>query len=106
MTSGFITPGETAEESAIREAKEELGIDLKTLEYAGTYWYAEREQLMHGFIAFSPKCVLKISSEVDSADWIPSQSVPDMIFPDSPGNAAFAVYKYYERKKAKERAKK
>ena len=31
LTSGFITPGETAEQCAVREVKEELGIDIQNL---------------------------------------------------------------------------
>lgn len=52
FNSGYITPGETAEESAIREVKEELGLEIQSMEYAGIYWFAEREQLMRytGFI--------------------------------------------------------
>ena len=105
FTSGYITPGETAEEAAIREVKEELGIDIKAPEYAGTYWFSKREQLMHGFIAFSPKSELKLSCEVDSAAWMPSQDVLGMIFPDSPGNAAFGIYKYYENQKCRKEMK-
>jgi len=33
FVSGYITPGETAEETAIREVKEELGLNIEKLEY-------------------------------------------------------------------------
>lgn len=56
--AGFITPGETAEEAARREVKEELGLELDRLEYGGTYWFADHEQLMHGFIGFTRKKIL------------------------------------------------
>lgn len=52
FTSGYITPGETAEEAAIREIKEELGLGVQTLTCAGAYWFAQREQLMHGFLGY------------------------------------------------------
>lgn len=53
--AGYIKPGETTEETAVREVREELGLTLDRLEYGGTYWFAEREQLMHGFIGFTKK---------------------------------------------------
>jgi NAD+ diphosphatase len=95
FTSGFMTPGENAEESAIREVKEELGLEVTELKYAGTYWFGKREQLMHGFLAYVPKTELHISEEVDSAAWVPALDVPKTLFPDKPGNSAFAIYKKY-----------
>ena len=93
LTSGYITPGETAEECALREVKEELGLDPETLEYAGTHWFGFGDMLMHGFIGFARKTELRLSEEVDSARWVPALDVPKELFPDSPGNAAFAVYR-------------
>ena len=51
FVSGYITPGESAEEAAVREIKEELGLDVEKLESTGTFWFKKRGQLMHGFIA-------------------------------------------------------
>lgn len=95
FTSGYIMPGETAEETAVREVKEELGLDIQTLEYAGTYWFAQREQLMHGFLSYVPKAKLVISDEIDSAQWTPAEDVTKTLFPDAPGNAAYAIYRIY-----------
>lgn len=98
FTSGYMSPGETAEESAIREVKEELGIDLKRLEYAGTYWFEPRGLLMHGFIGYTPKCDLTLSQEVDSAEWVPALDVPKTLFPVSPNNSAYAIYRLFLKK--------
>ena len=95
LTSGFMVPGETAEETAVREVKEELGLDLEKLTYAGTCWFAKGDMLMHGFIGFAYKKPLSLSEEVDSAEWVPALEVPKTLFPDSPGNAAFAVYRRF-----------
>lgn len=95
LVAGYIVPGESAEETALREVKEELGIELDALEYAGTYWFSKNELLMHGFIGMVKKCDFKLSAEVDEAKWTPVEDVPKRIFPDSPGNAAYAVYKLY-----------
>ena len=37
IPGGFMEPGETAEECAIREIKEELGVDLQNLKYLASY---------------------------------------------------------------------
>lgn len=95
FTSGYMTPGETAEETAIREVKEEIGVDIQQLEYAGTYWFELRGQLMHGFIGYAPKCDLVLSKEVDSAEWVPAQEAPKTMFPDRPGNSAYAIFRRY-----------
>lgn len=37
LPGGFIDPGETAEQCAIREAKEEVNLDLQKIEYLGSW---------------------------------------------------------------------
>lgn len=103
ITSGYITPGETAEESAIREVKEELGLDLETLEYGGTYWFEENDMLMHGFLGFTHKKDFVLSSEVDSAKWVPALDVSKFLYPDFPGNAAYGLYRKFLKKKGFEK---
>lgn len=68
FVSGYITPGENAEEAAVREVKEELGLNIEKLEYVGTYWFDSKDILMHGFIGFTSKNDFTLSSEVDSAE--------------------------------------
>ena len=99
VTSGYISPGETAEECAVREVKEELGLDLESLEYAGTYWFGKKDMLMHGFIGFAHKQDLILSEELGSAEWVPSAKAPEMMFPDRPGNALHELYRLYLKKK-------
>lgn len=95
FVSGYINPGESAEEAALREVREEIGINLNTLEYGGTYWFAKSDLLMHGFIGRAKKAPLKLSAEVDSAEWTRAEDVAGTLFPDAPGNAAFALYRIF-----------
>ena len=81
LISGYMKPGECAEETARREVKEEIGIDLATLQIAGTYWFAKKELLMIGFFAFAPKKDFLLSSEVDHACWIPVRDALHMVHP-------------------------
>lgn len=95
FVSGYITPGETAEETAVREVKEELGLDIDRLEYAGSYWFDSKEILMHGFIGFATKKDFNLSCEVNSAEWVPAPKAPEKMFPDKPGNAMHPMYRKY-----------
>lgn len=95
FVSGYITPGESAEETAVREVKEEIGVTLDSIEYVGTYWFDKKELLMHGFIGRTKKCKLVLSQEVDSAEWTPAKEVVKTLFPEAPGNAAYAIYKKF-----------
>lgn len=92
FTSGFITPGETAEECAVREVKEELGLDIESHEYAGTYFLKEADQLMHGFISFAKKRDLILSEEISEACWVPALEATKTMFPDKPGGPLYEVY--------------
>ncbi len=93
--AGFMKPGETAEETAVREVREELGLTVKKLEYAGTYWFAKREQLMHGFIGHVDKRDFALSSEVNQAEWVPCEAAPARMFPKGPGNSQHPIYAQY-----------
>lgn len=94
--SGFMKPGENAETTAEREVKEELGINLQSLKFAGTYYFSERDQLMIGFIGHCKKQAFILSSEVDSAEWIPVDKAEALMFPDKPGNAMHPMFKKYK----------
>lgn len=93
--SGFMKPGETAEETAIREVKEEIGLEIDKLEYGGTYWFSEREQLMHGFIGFAKKADFVLSCEVNEAEWVQAKLAPKRMFPEKPGNTQYPLYRKY-----------
>ena len=97
FVSGYITPGESAEDAAVREIKEELGLDVEKLESTGTFWFKKRGQLMHGFIANVRKQELICSSEIESASWVPAEKAPEIMFEDWNGNRAWDIYRSYMR---------
>ena len=69
--AGIMKLGESAEETAIREIKEEIGQDVETLEFIQSYPYEKKEMLMLGFKATVRKKDFKLSKEVDSVEWFP-----------------------------------
>ncbi|MCI9190816.1 MAG: NUDIX domain-containing protein [Lachnospiraceae bacterium] len=46
-----MKPGESAEETVVREIGEELGLNVKSVEYVKSYPYEKKEMLMLGFKA-------------------------------------------------------
>lgn len=69
LVAGYIKSGESAEETAHREAEEEIGVTPKSVKYLKSYYYEKRDMLMLGFVAYADKCDLSISREVDEAGW-------------------------------------
>ncbi len=68
--AGVMKLGETAEETAIREIKEEIGLDVETLEYIKSFYYSKKEMLMIGYKATVKKADFLTSKEVDSVQWV------------------------------------
>ncbi|MBE6939935.1 MAG: NUDIX domain-containing protein [Ruminococcaceae bacterium] len=95
LTSGYIQPGESAEEAAAREVREELGFAVQKLTFAGTCWFEQSDMLITGFAAYVPKQDFCLSEEVDSAQWVPYEEAPALMFPDQPGNSIWVVYRHY-----------
>lgn len=63
------------------------------------YWFEDGDKLMHAFMAYSPKCELILSQEVNSAQWVKATKAHKVLFPDSPGNAAMGLLKQYVKMK-------
>lgn len=68
--AGIMKVGESAEETVIREVKEEIGQDVESLEFISSYPYEKKEMLMLGYKAIVKKQDFKLSGEVDSVEWV------------------------------------
>ena len=95
FVAGYMCAGENAETAAKREVKEEIGLDIDSLDFAGTYWFEQKGLLMLGFIARVKKSDFVLSKEVDSAKWAKVDEVPALIFPKSSENAAYYIYEKF-----------
>lgn len=92
LVSGYMQPGENAEEATRREIEEELGLSVTGLEYAGTWWLDKKEMLMIGFFARA-EGVLRLSGEVDSARWTPLSQALEQVHPA--GSVSHAMVETY-----------
>ena len=85
--AGFVDLGETAEEAAIREAKEELSIDIGDLEYFGTQSWPFPGSFMIAYKARYLGGELKIDhNEIEDAKWFDIQQLPKIPSPPSISN--------------------
>lgn len=77
--AGYIKEGETPEEAALREVKEEIGLDTSEISYLGSSFHSKSGNLMIGFVCRVKKSALKLSQEVDSADYFPAQKAAELL---------------------------
>lgn len=83
--AGYVKQGETPEVTAVREIKEEIGLDAVSVGYVGSWYHAKSDNLMLGFECKVKKGELVLSSEVDEADWFPLESARNLLCRDSIG---------------------
>lgn len=99
LVSGYIQPGENAETTARREILEETGLEVDSLRLHLTRWFPKKQMLMIGFLAHAvPGQKLSLSSEVDSAQWVPADSALDMLSPSPTSTARALVDSFLTRR--------
>jgi NAD+ diphosphatase len=77
LPSGFCDFGESLEECARREVKEETGIVIRNLRYVGSQCWPFPGQLMIGFTAdFALGEIVVDREELEEAAWFPRNSLP------------------------------
>ncbi len=69
LIAGYIKLGETAEAAAIREAREEVGLEIFDLSFVNTYPAKDRNLLMIGYKAKTKDTRLRKSRELKKAVW-------------------------------------
>jgi len=79
LVAGFLDFGESLEECAIREVREETGIEIRNLRYVGSQNWPFPAQLMAGFVAdYSSGDVCVDHHELEDARWFPVDALPDL----------------------------
>ena len=81
--SGYMKPGETAEQAAARELTEEIGIAPQSLTYRFSAWHESGGQLMLCFSAFAEKTAFTLSDEVATAQWFSPKEALGAVRPGS-----------------------
>ena len=75
--AGFIEAGETAEETAVREVREEVGVEITDLRYFQSQSWPFPNQLMLGFFAtWAGGDIVCDPSEIAEAAWFDHRDLP------------------------------
>lgn len=67
--AGYMQCGETAEAAALREIREEIGLEPEKIRFLFSAWHAAKGQLMLCFCAESDAQDFTLSQEVREAKW-------------------------------------
>jgi NAD+ diphosphatase len=79
VLAGFVEPGESLEETIRREAREEVGLELRDIRYFGSQPWPFPSQLMIGFTAHHADGDIRLQdSEIVDAGWYGSHDLPEL----------------------------
>lgn len=79
IPGGFMEEGETIEETCVREAKEETGLDVEPVELLGVYTKPSRDPRGQtvgvAFVCRAKNSEVKISDEATDAQWFELEKI-------------------------------
>lgn len=79
ILAGFVESAETLEQAAVREVKEEVGVDITNLRYVGSQPWPFPHSLMTGFIAdYAGGDIVCQPQEIEEAQWFDLAALPEV----------------------------
>jgi NAD+ diphosphatase len=77
VLAGFVEPGESLEEAVVREVREEVGIEVKDINYFGSQPWPFPHSLMVGFTATYAGGEISLNDdEIENAGWFEVDNLP------------------------------
>ncbi len=83
LVAGYLKRGESAEEAAIREVKEEVDLDVNKLKVLKTKYFSKSNTLMINVLVEVNNKNVKLNYEVDNYSWFGIKEALDKIKPNS-----------------------
>lgn len=79
VLAGFVEPGESMEETARREVREEVGVEVEDIRYFGSQPWPFPNSLMIGFTArYAGGELVTQPGEIEDAGWYTADDLPQM----------------------------
>ena len=99
LVAGFVDNGESLEGCVAREVKEEVGVDVKDIQYVGSQNWPFPSQIMLGFVATYAGGEIRVDhSELEDARWFPGDALPNR--PSHHSIAGFIMEHYANPRRA------
>jgi len=77
--AGFVEPGESLEETVVREVREEVGVEVTNVRYFGSQPWPFPNSLMIGFVAdWAAGEIRPQEGEIEDAGWFTVDSLPGL----------------------------
>jgi len=77
VLAGFVEPGESLEEAVMREVREEVGIEVREINYFGSQPWPFPHSLMIGFTATYAGGEISLNDEeIENAGWFKADNLP------------------------------
>jgi NAD+ diphosphatase len=82
--AGFVEPGESLEQTVVREVREEVGVEVTNVRYFGSQPWPFPHSLMVGFVADWESGEIRLQEEeIEAAGWFRADTLPALPFPIS-----------------------
>ncbi len=83
LVAGYVSKGEDAETAAIREIREELGVEAAGIRFNRTHYFGPSNTLMINFRVLLPSEEIHPNEEIDDWQWFSLAEARKKVRPDS-----------------------